>query len=65
MNNHKPDIKIFGVKRLGLFGSVVRNESYDKSDIDFIVEFFEGEKIFKQHTLERNTSAKARCIAFQ
>ncbi|WP_319578507.1 nucleotidyltransferase family protein [uncultured Methanospirillum sp.] len=29
----------FGVKRIGLFGSIVRNEGDNTSDIDLIVEF--------------------------
>ncbi|QTA38234.1 nucleotidyltransferase family protein [Thermosipho ferrireducens] len=33
------EIRKFGVKRIGIFGSVVRNEANEKSDIDFVVEF--------------------------
>ena len=29
----------FGVKRVGLFGSVAKNRETDKSDIDLVVEF--------------------------
>jgi predicted nucleotidyltransferase len=29
-------IKSFGVKRLGIFGSAVRGEITEKSDIDFV-----------------------------
>lgn len=32
-------VRGFGVKRLSLFGSAVRNESSDTSDLDFVVEF--------------------------
>ena len=32
-------IRRFGVRRLGLFGSVSRGEGYPGSDLDFIVEF--------------------------
>ena len=28
----------FGVRRIGLFGSIIRNEASDKSDIDILVE---------------------------
>ncbi|MGD9562717.1 MAG: nucleotidyltransferase family protein [Pyrinomonadaceae bacterium] len=31
-------IKSFGVKKLGVFGSVARNEQTDKSDVDVLVE---------------------------
>ena len=33
-----------GVRRLGLFGSHVRGEEREESDIDLIVEFEEGKK---------------------
>ncbi len=29
----------FGIKRIGLFGSVVRNEAYKTSDLDILIEF--------------------------
>ena|SRR3989442_7421384 len=32
-------IKSFGVRSLGLFGSVARGDATDMSDLDFIVEF--------------------------
>jgi predicted nucleotidyltransferase len=32
-------IRGFGVRRLGLFGSVARNEGSQGSDLDFVVEF--------------------------
>jgi len=37
-------IRGYGVKRIGLFGSYVRNEQKRKSDVDILVEF-EKEKI--------------------
>ncbi len=36
----------FGVKRLGLFGSVARDEMRDNSDVDVLVEF-EGSATFR------------------
>lgn len=39
-------IESFGVKRLGLFGSYVRNEHNLQSDIDILVEFVQGRKTF-------------------
>lgn len=36
----------FGVSRLGLFGSFVRNEQTPESDLDFIVDFEEGQKTY-------------------
>ncbi|KUK62552.1 MAG: Uncharacterized protein XE10_1564 [Methanoculleus marisnigri] len=36
----------YGVARIGVFGSVVRNEATAASDIDILVEFQEGEETF-------------------
>jgi hypothetical protein len=45
---HMPEIKKrFGVKRLGIFGSVARNEATEGSDVDIIVEFEEGSYTYK------------------
>jgi len=35
-------IREFGVKRIGIFGSVARDEADEESDIDFVVEFEEN-----------------------
>jgi predicted nucleotidyltransferase len=39
-------IKTFGVKKLGLFGSFMRNKQHSESDIDLLVEFEPGQKSF-------------------
>jgi predicted nucleotidyltransferase len=39
-------IKTLGVKKLGLFGSFVRGEHSDQSDIDLLVEFEPDQKNF-------------------
>ena len=36
----------YGVARIGIFGSVARNEATAASDIDILVEFREGEETF-------------------
>lgn len=36
---HRDDIKKFGVRKLGLFGSQVRGEGKESSDLDFVVDF--------------------------
>jgi len=36
-------IQKYGVKRIGLFGSVVRNEYTSQSDVDVVVEFEAGQ----------------------
>jgi hypothetical protein len=46
IRRHQDKIKAFGVKKLGLFGSFVRNEQNIESDIDLLVEFEEGQKTF-------------------
>ena len=40
-------IKQFGVDKIGLFGSFVRNEQTDKSDVDFLVEFKKEKKTYQ------------------
>ncbi len=44
---NKHQIKSFGVKRLGLFGSFANDIAiHTKSDIDFLVEFEQGKKTY-------------------
>ena len=40
-------IKSYGVSQFGVFGSFVRNEMNEQSDIDFLVDFFPEKKTFK------------------
>jgi len=42
-------IKEYGVKRIGLFGSYMRNEQGAESDIDILVEFEKGKKTFDNY----------------
>jgi len=46
--NRQP-IKNYGVKKIGLFGSYVRDEQQHKSDIDILVEFEKGKKTFDNY----------------
>lgn len=46
LQSHQSDFEQFGVKRLGLFGSFVRETQRPDSDLDLLVEFKEGEKTF-------------------
>lgn len=39
LQSHKQELSKFGVKNIGLFGSYVRNEQSDKSDIDLLIDF--------------------------
>ncbi|MGA8571095.1 MAG: nucleotidyltransferase family protein [Desulfobaccales bacterium] len=38
IESHREEIKGFGVRRLGLFGSAARSEATETSDLDFLVE---------------------------
>lgn len=49
---HRATLRGFGVKRLGLFGSVARGEARPDSDLDFVVE------------LERHTYADYSALLF-
>mgnify|MGYP002392225384 CR=1 FL=1 len=40
----EPEIRAFGVRRLALFGSVLRGEAHIDSDVDLLVEFHPGAK---------------------
>ena len=44
LESNKPALSNFGVSRLGLFGSFVRNQQNENSDIDILVEFTLGKK---------------------
>ena len=43
---NKHILRKYGVKKIGLFGSFVRDEQNSSSDIDFLVVFEEGKKNF-------------------
>jgi predicted nucleotidyltransferase len=46
IRNHQQEIKDLGVRRYGFFGSFVREEATEQSDIDILVEFEPGQKTF-------------------
>lgn len=46
LQEHSEEILELGVRRLALFGSVLRNEARPDSDVDVLVEFEPGLKIF-------------------
>jgi uncharacterized protein len=47
IKSHQSSIQRFGAERLGIFGSFVRGEQKDGSDVDIVVEFEEGKKTFR------------------
>jgi len=46
LNEYRPAIATFGVRRFGLFGSFVRGVQSPNSDVDMLVEFLPGRKSF-------------------
>jgi predicted nucleotidyltransferase len=44
--NHQEQLKQFGVKRWGVFGSFARGQQSNRSDVDILVEFEQGKKSF-------------------
>jgi len=47
LTENKDKITAFGVKRIGLFGSFVRGEQRQDSDIDLLVDFEREQKTFQ------------------
>jgi uncharacterized protein len=47
LGSNREKIRGFGVRRIGLFGSTVRNEASGSSDLDFVVEL--EKKSFDQY----------------
>lgn len=46
LQEHSEEIRALGVRRLGLFGSFVRGQQDEESDVDILVEFVPGRKGF-------------------
>jgi uncharacterized protein len=49
LHNNTEDIRSYGVKKIGIFGSFVRAAQNNKSDIDVLVEFNKLEKSFDNY----------------
>ena len=49
IQQNRDRIKKYGVKRIGLFGSYLRGEQKEDSDIDILVEFEKGKKTFDNY----------------
>jgi len=47
IQDNKETIKIFGVTQIGLFGSYVRGEQTENSDIDLLIDYNKAEINFK------------------
>lgn len=49
LREHKPQLSMFGVNQIGLFGSYSRNEQSEKSDIDLLIDFVTGKESFDNY----------------
>ena len=47
LRRNKKVLMNYGVSQIGLFGSFVRNEGRENSDVDFLVDFEKEKKTFK------------------
>jgi uncharacterized protein len=47
INSNRNEFESFGIRKLGIFGSFVKDQQNEESDIDFIVEFDERNKNFR------------------
>lgn len=61
LEEHRDELKGFGVERIGLFGSFVSGDADEKSDLDFLVSFDEntfdgymGLKLFLEDLFDRD-----------
>lgn len=49
IRSHKTEFPKFGVQKIGLFGSYLRNEHSNKSDIDLLIDFEPGKENFDNY----------------
>ncbi len=49
IRQNKSELDRFGASRIGLFGSQIRGDAAEESDIDFIVEFVSGRKNYDNY----------------
>ena len=46
LKNKKPELLVFGVSQVGLFGSYAKNAPSHKSDVDILIDFEPGMETF-------------------
>jgi len=51
----------YNVKEIGIFGSYVRGEQTEKSDVDILVDFYELPDVFDLLKLERSLRGILKC----
>ena len=49
IRDHEPEIRALGISTLGLFGSFVRDEPRQNSDVDLLYEFEAGQATLKNY----------------
>ena len=49
IQQHKSELRRLGIVRIGLFGSYVRGEQSEKSDIDILIEFAPDKENFDNY----------------
>ena len=49
IRKHTSELKAYGVKKVGIFGSFVHSGQHAKSDIDILVDFGRGHKTFDNY----------------
>jgi predicted nucleotidyltransferase len=49
LTESREQIRKYGVKKIGLFGSFTRNKQKEQSDVDILVEFDKGMKTFDNY----------------
>lgn len=49
LQEYKNELKKFGVRHIWIFGSYVRGEAKETSDVDILVEFEKGKKTFDNY----------------
>jgi len=49
LREQQPELRRLGVRRCGVFGSFVRNDPNDQSDVDILVEFEPDKKTFDNY----------------
>ena len=49
IENKAKEVTTYGVKKIGIFGSFAKSSQNNKSDIDILVEFQKGKKMFDNY----------------
>lgn len=49
IQQHAADLKTYGVRKVGIFGSFAQQREREQSDIDVLVEFGKGSKTFDNY----------------